>query len=141
MCFVIRYLHMAAARGYTPICKQLVSGKADLNARDGQHGATALCFAIEQGFSDTVLYLIEAKSDVAATAAVTRDTALHWAADGAGHVLVSALLKAKANVNAQNSFGMTPLAKAAGGGDGRSRTMRALLHAGLTLNLTLNPKP
>ena len=129
------HLHMAAARGYTPICKQLVSGKADLNARDGKHGATPLCFAIEQGFTNTALYLIEAKSDVDATAAATHDTALHWAADGVGHAVVSALVEAKANVNAQNSFGMTPLAKAAGGGDGRVRTMRALVAAGADIDL------
>jgi hypothetical protein len=117
------------------IAKILIDAGAELNADDG-YGATAVNEAVYLGFQDLALFLIEKKAKVNTKTGIYIDgagdiTPLHRAI-GSPKV-VAALIKAGADVNAQDSEGNTLLYWASCNKDRES--VELLLKAGADPNV------
>lgn len=56
-------LHIAAYKGYTPLCKLLVRSGCDINQQNTQNGSTALLFAMRNGKTETAAALLQLKAD------------------------------------------------------------------------------
>ncbi|KAL5717815.1 hypothetical protein ACHQM5_010778 [Ranunculus cassubicifolius] len=119
----ITSLHIAAAHGYTDICKFFINDlKLDVNMQDGQD-CTPLHHASLGGFINTAIYLLKKGADPG-IGNMIGITPLHYAAE-IGHVaLLQLLLSRGANVDAMSSYG-TPLQRAAS--EGKHETLKILL--------------
>lgn len=122
-------IHHAAAKGHKAVVELLVAKGANLEARSGDQ-STALHLATERDYRAVVKVLLAAGAQVnaagwdrnvrpysyrgrsARAGSPTSFTPLHIACQLGHAQLVDALLRAGANVNATNSFGMTPLDEA-----------------------------
>lgn len=85
---------------------------ANVHARD-LDGRTALCLACTNGHMPLADFLVDLGADLDATFGKRKQTLLHWATDNAPFSIATFLLSHKANVNAQQSDGSTPLLLAA----------------------------
>ena len=123
----------------------LIAHGADVNARD-HIGKTRLYWSAVKGHAATAEVLLEAGADVHAIADLhdsDNETALHYACKHSNGPLVELLLKYKADPNAKDSFGMTPLHRAVDmsmkdkselPADGNVGIMTMLLDAGADIN-------
>ncbi len=103
-------LHQAVRGAQLPTVSALVVAKAHLDPLDSV-GRTPLCLAYGLGHSDIAAYLVEAKASLDAVdmANLRVTTALHVAAQKADVHDVAALVNAKANIDATDEHGYTPL--------------------------------
>jgi ankyrin repeat protein len=116
----------SAARGNASALRNALKAGADINARDEELGATALCFAAARGHPDAVSALVQAGSDVNAKGQcgsmtvmgdlTTDDPVLIYAAACGGSAAIPVLLQAGSRVNEPGTLG-TPLILAAHAGD------------------------
>jgi len=128
-------LHYAAANGHKAMVELLLSRKADVHATDRRRAATALHLAAEKGFKSVAETLLDHGADISAKAggrtplfdAVAYGNAavaellisrgadpnagavLHVVARNGSKALAELLIANKANVNATNEVGETPL--------------------------------
>src|SRR5215831_19875665 len=79
-------------------------------------GPADLIDAVQSGNTTAAIKLIEAKVDVNGTSA-DGTTALHWAVHNADAGMVDRLIKAGANVNVKNEYGLAPIVEAANVGN------------------------
>jgi ankyrin repeat protein len=98
----------AAKEGDASRIQALLAGGANIDARDGERGATALLWASSRGHIDAVTALLRKGANVNAT---TKDgaTALMLAAEAGHQEVIKALLAARSDVNAKNVTGQTAL--------------------------------
>ncbi len=108
-------LQIAAYRGDTvaidELTEEVVEDRDQLTSMleaTLEDGMTALCLAIENGYTSSALRLVELGADVTV---VTSDgwTPLHLAAAASMHRVATALYDAGANPKAQTESGLTPL--------------------------------
>ena len=118
-------LRLAAGNGYLQIVHLLIEAGTD--ARQDDHGRTALHLAAKNGHFEVVNLLLEAGSDKDATD-YDGLTALSWAAYGGHEEVVKLLLEAGADKEVKNVFGRTALHWASG--NGHSAVVKLLLEAG-----------
>ncbi|KAL8859660.1 MAG: hypothetical protein Q9178_003774 [Gyalolechia marmorata] len=97
-------LHYAASRGHTVIATYLLAHDADLDARSDA-GNTALILAVQEGYLDVARLLLDQNADVDISDA-DGFRATHTAALLG---FVPLLVQRGADVNAQNTRGMSPL--------------------------------
>jgi hypothetical protein len=106
---------LASQNNYVEVVRTLLAAKADVNARDGVVGETALMVASSYGHVEVVQALLAAKADVNVKAA-NGDTALMMASKQGQLEVVRVLLIAKADVNAKTADGQTAMSQATTGG-------------------------
>ncbi len=105
-------LNLAAARGHKELAALLLANQAEVNAKGGLGGYTALHQAARNGRKEVVELLLASGAEVNAKDK-DGDTPLHLAA-AHGHKEVAELLLAnKADVNAEGWYGYAPLHVAA----------------------------
>ncbi|CAE7254375.1 ANK2 [Symbiodinium sp. CCMP2592] len=122
-------LHIAASAGDLELCRLLVSFQASVNDAESGSGLTPLMCAVSAGASEVVRQLIIAKADLHLRDATSRSALHHAAACGDTAVRDAAeLLKWRAEANASDSEGATPLMLAAT--LGAPEMMRFLLKQG-----------
>eukprot|EP00439_Symbiodinium_sp_Y106_P033078 s1037_g3.t4 len=122
-------LHIAASAGDLELCRLLVSFQASVNDAESGSGLTPLMCAVSVGASEVVHQLIIAKADLHLRDATSRSALHHAAACGDTAVRDAAeLLKWRAEANASDSEGATPLMLAAT--IGAPEMMRFLLKQG-----------
>ena len=117
---------MVLSQPRNPRLKSLVIGLVALSASVCAIARSPLADAVEKKDSATIRALMR-DSDVNA-AQVDGTTALHWAARHDDLVTAKVLLAAKANPNAENRYGVTPLSLACINGNGAMIAL--LLEAG-----------
>lgn len=84
-----------------------------LAAEASVHGdATSLMDAARKGQSDVAAFMLRSDKSAATDKMADGTTVLHWAVHNGDLDLVKALIKAKADVNAVNDYGATPLSEA-----------------------------
>ena len=138
--FGVSPLQLAAFEGQFETVRLLVSRGADVNAGD-ERGSTALQGAAGSLNADAVRFLLSKGADVNVSnygsgkvrhgdVALTRLSALILAAPYGSVYLIRALLEAKADVNAQDGRGMTPLMAAVASENQDLNVVNALLKAG-----------
>jgi ankyrin repeat protein len=99
----------AATSGYQTAANPATPrNRAEIDARDGWYGQTALMAAAAGDHADVVRLLIDAGADVDATD-WAGDTALHGAALRGATEAIEALVALGANLEARNAAGQTPL--------------------------------
>ncbi len=101
-------LHLAAHWGEEEVCKVLLARGANPN-QDGLESFKPLHWAAYSGKGSLVDALLKAGAQVDATTTGTHSTALHVAAIWGKEEAVRQLLAAKANRQAQDDIGYTPL--------------------------------
>ena len=109
--------------------KALVSGEADVNAKD-KRGTTALMYASAFGSADAVKILVGAGADVNAKNAFDA-TALMWAVNNIEKIRL--LLAKGADVNAKSKMGRSPLLMAASDDRG-AEVVKLLLDQGAVVD-------
>jgi hypothetical protein len=123
-----------------------VAENVDVTRRARENGfmETPLTLAAKIDDEASVYKLIDRRADIEAVDGRSW-TALHWAADNGLESSCKALLKRKANVNAQNNRGNTPLLLAAKGvwgslgrKNGLPNVVRLLLEAGADAKMKNN---
>ena len=103
-------LHLAVTRGHNEVVNILVKAKADLNARCRYAQETPLLLAAFLGRKEIVDTLLKAKAELTATIEGVGETAIMRAFNTPKAVqVVSSLLKAGADIDAQDSDGRTAL--------------------------------
>ncbi len=116
----------AASRGFRSVVGELIGAGANVNAQDGG-GYSALHYAAAAGNYEMTEQLLKAKADPKLKTTVTRwenrkdekgATPLHLAVKANNPAVVSGLLAAGAEVNAQDANGWTPLVQAFSEGTG-----------------------
>lgn len=129
-------LHLAAGSGFKVMVKLLLDNNAVVDAKDND-GDTALDYAASAGFKDVaelllihkaaynifdvvaigdlerVKALLKTNPDLASSKDALSMTPLHYAADRGLRDIMELLLASKADVNATNYWGFTPLHQAA----------------------------
>lgn len=134
-------LHVAAAYSTAEVCQALVLVRCNMELKD-KRGAVPLLAAIRTGNEGTVHFLLAAGANVEACDA-DKAAGLHWAAEpevytpGVDQVqrtvqetyvrIVGQLLQHRANIDAKDKFGHTPLILAARAG--RDQVARTLIDA------------
>jgi len=118
--------------------KQLIAAGANVNAADESRRSTPLMWAASSGSIDAVQMLIRAGAIIDAKDKEGQ-TALMWAQIGSMYsgynpAIVKALIAAGADVNVVDTYGGTPLTRAAGAD--LSESVKLLLAAGANVNAT-----
>ena len=120
----VTVLHMAAADGFAPVVRVLLSHKANCNDTNFD-GMSVLQVAARNGHADVVRLLLSAKSSPNCADAAMGLTALHLAA-ARGHAgIATQLVRAKANCDLLSAHGPSPCFHAAQRGN--SAVVDALL--------------
>jgi ankyrin repeat protein len=101
-------LVVAAAVGLLGMCRTLIAAGANIEARTSS-GATSLIMASQGGHVDVCNLLFDHGVDVDATSPHAPFSALHAATSGERENLMSLLLDCGANVDIDDSEGLTPL--------------------------------
>jgi ankyrin repeat protein len=105
-------LHLASERGHKSVVEFLLSQGIDVNSRDGG-GATPLLLAAGKGYKAVAQVLIDNKADVNAYGHLRRKevsgTSLYYSIINSDFDFTKLLLAYKADPNATNSFGKTPI--------------------------------
>jgi ankyrin repeat protein len=120
-------LMMAVLAANPQITRFLLSRRADVNARCGQNGSTALSYAVQAGRADLVAILLAAGARVDLRYR-EQQTVLHIAAVGHSAECVKLLLDAHCDLEAADVRGYVPLDEAVL--HGRPEIASALLHGG-----------
>ena len=102
----------AAKVGSFQMARDAVDRGANVRARD-LDGHGALFLACTNGHMQLAEFLVERGADVDATFGKRQQSLLHWAAEQSSTGVATFLLSHKANVNALQSDGSTPLLLAA----------------------------
>ena len=102
----------AVRHGDLQSAREAVHRGANVHARD-LDGHSALYLACTQGHMQLADFLVHQGADVDETFGKRRRTLLHWAAEQSSTGIATFLISHKANVNAQQSDGSTPLLLAA----------------------------
>eukprot|EP00930_Biecheleria_cincta_P097403 TRINITY_DN89117_c0_g1_i1.p1 TRINITY_DN89117_c0_g1~~TRINITY_DN89117_c0_g1_i1.p1 ORF type:complete len:382 (+),score=70.62 TRINITY_DN89117_c0_g1_i1:114-1259(+) len=100
-------LHFAARAGNADVIEILVAAKADINAKNTEKGNTPLHAAAGSASLTAAQIILDAGADIDAL----DDSAmmpLHWAVCASRVQTVSALIEAKAQINARSRTGYTP---------------------------------
>lgn len=121
----------AAMRGDLTAVRALLSGRADVNAPQGD-GMTALHWAARRGDSAMTTLLLRAKANVTGVTRIGALTPLHLAAEVGSAPVVQALLAAGADARAATATGVTPLHYAALAGS--AGAVAALLDRGAAID-------
>jgi ankyrin repeat protein len=100
-------LYIATEAGFAESVRLLLAHGADKEIRP--FGYTPLLFAVGNGKQKTAEVLLQGGADVNAHATVDGRTALHLAIERRDPALTALLLTNKADVNAQDKRGLTPL--------------------------------
>ena len=125
-------LHDAADGGHCGVIAELLNRKADVNAKTS-NGCSPLHLAASKGQRDALILLLNNGADVNMCGGNFSQTALHDAAY-IGHCgVIHELLNSKANVNAKDSSGRTPLDWSALKGHGDAVIL--LLNNGADVNI------
>lgn len=124
----------AAATGAAPFVKLLVEHQASLSEKNPE-GRNAIHLAALNGHCTALKYLIGQKgADIdAPEQAKTKYSALHLAAEANQGEACTVLIKAGANVNAQNDKGDTPLSVALMQKSGAPKSVTALVEGGASV--------
>ncbi|XP_060695559.1 palmitoyltransferase ZDHHC17 isoform X2 [Hemiscyllium ocellatum] len=102
-------IHLAAQFGHTSIVAYLIAKGQDVDMMD-QNGMTPLMWAAYRTHSvDPTRLLLTFNVSVSLGDKYHKNTALHWAVLAGNTTVISLLLEAGANVDAQNIKGETPL--------------------------------
>lgn len=108
-------LHDVAANGSLPIVELLLQLGANPNATDGEGHTPLYCVGNEchkESGSSTVRALVQGGADIDARSGLKQCTALHMAARRGNISVAEALLDCKANIEARDKPGDTPLRRA-----------------------------
>ncbi|XP_016356192.1 uncharacterized protein LOC107699450 [Sinocyclocheilus anshuiensis] len=101
-------LHLAVQNGDKKLAKILLKNGSEINAGDNKSGRSPLVHAVENNFTDMVIFLIESGCDVN-TQSYSGNTALHSAC-GRGHIeIVRVLLKDGADSSLKNNHNDTAI--------------------------------
>ncbi|XP_026140733.1 B-cell lymphoma 3 protein homolog isoform X1 [Carassius auratus] len=101
-------LHLAVQKGDKKLAKILLKNGSEINAGDNKSGRSPLVHAVENNFTDMVIFLIESGCDVNAQS-YSGNTALHSAC-GRGHIeIVRVLLKNGADSSLKNNHNDTAI--------------------------------
>ncbi len=122
-------LAYAAGFGHMEVLEYLVARGADVNARDPR-GLTALHLTVYTGQLQALRYLLDKGADVKAKGP-SGMVALHWANRGSADV-VRLLIERKAEIDARNDYGNTPLILAVR--EGNREVVTALVEGGADVN-------
>eukprot|EP00658_Telonema_sp_P-2_P050976 TRINITY_DN3900_c0_g2_i1.p1 TRINITY_DN3900_c0_g2~~TRINITY_DN3900_c0_g2_i1.p1 ORF type:complete len:264 (+),score=55.88 TRINITY_DN3900_c0_g2_i1:349-1140(+) len=127
-------LMLGSDGGHQEVVQLLVAGKADPEIKEKYEGKTALMHAAVRGHTETIEGLLAAGAKLESTDEYHGLTALGWASeiDFTTPEVVRVLLAAKADVNAQDRNGWTPLMRAAR--RGACDVMEVLLGAGASVD-------
>ncbi|XP_016138969.1 B-cell lymphoma 3 protein homolog isoform X2 [Sinocyclocheilus grahami] len=103
-------LHLAVQNGDKKLAKILLKSGAEINAGDNKSGRSPLVHAVENNFTDMVIFLIEVRSGCDVNAqSYSGNTALHSAC-GRGHLeIVRVLLKNGADSSLKNNHNDTAI--------------------------------
>ena len=93
-----------------------------------ESGMTPLLHAARAGYLDAVLNIIKAGANITKPSEYEGDSAVYLAAEGGHDIVVSALIRAGADVNHPNKLGITPIFAASQ--VGYTRTVKVLVEAG-----------
>ncbi|KAL3455742.1 ankyrin repeat-containing domain protein [Aspergillus heterothallicus] len=126
-------LHLATAADQVEAIRLLISLGANVNALDS-FDTTALHIAAYYGFLNSLNALTECGADISALDAERRDALYLAAGRGRTEVVVSLLRHTKANVNAKDWRGWTPLFWAAG--NRHDEVVSLLVESGAGVNVS-----
>ena len=125
-------LHLAAKYGRYRAVRLLLSRGANVNAGDADR-ATALHQAALKGHAHIILMLLESGAHIESRTFLNKSTALLYAATKSS---VQMLLEKGAEINSTDSFGITPLIRAAK--DNQKAVVRLLLEKGALISVVDN---
>ena len=131
-------LHIAAAQGNAAEVLALLQQGLDVNSTDGSWGMTALHYAVREGHAHIAQILLEAganpnvksNDDILSPS----ETPLHLAAGEQKPNCVAVLLDYKADLEATNGSGQTPLLEALDADVLDLETVRVLIARGADIN-------
>lgn len=125
-------LHFAAENNHLKVVQYLIQKtKIKVNSTNC-HGASALTYAARRGHTEVVKTLLGTKKFDIKSSSNTFDNALQNAVFKGHREVVEVFIKAGANVNVADGFGMTPLMAAAL--NGRLNMLELLIGHGANLN-------
>ncbi|CAH0549306.1 unnamed protein product [Brassicogethes aeneus] len=125
-------LSLATINGNLEIVKDLVRNHADINAQDID-GLSPLMFAVDNNHTETAEYLINQGADVNLRDSKYTGTALHFAAATGNVEIAKVLLSKKADIDAQDINGNSPLMFAVS--NNHTETAKFLINQGADVNL------
>lgn len=121
----------AAMNGDVAAVRALLQQRADVNTAQGD-GMTALHWAAERGSHELATLLLRSGANPAAVTRLGQYMPIHLAARGGRHLVVRALVDAKADVRALTTTGAAPIHFAAASGS--RETVEILLESGADVN-------